>query len=112
MTTPVIYHNPAQETRDLEDEKVADAYEKSHDADIPSEQRHYAAPGAEKEANSAAISTHSDERTLESGTAIETEQDPNIVDWDGPEDPANPQNWPASRKWGLIAILGMVTLVT
>ncbi|KIM94619.1 hypothetical protein OIDMADRAFT_45586 [Oidiodendron maius Zn] len=27
------------------------------------------------------------------------EADPNIVDWDGPDDPQNPMNWPDSRKW-------------
>jgi hypothetical protein len=24
--------------------------------------------------------------------------DPNIVDWDGPDDPANPRNWSTARK--------------
>jgi hypothetical protein len=38
--------------------------------------------------------------------------DPSIVDWDGPDDPANPLNWTKGKKWGLIACLGTVTLVT
>ncbi len=25
--------------------------------------------------------------------------DPNMVTWDGPDDPQNPQNWPDSKKW-------------
>ncbi|KAG7450861.1 MFS general substrate transporter [Guyanagaster necrorhizus] len=25
--------------------------------------------------------------------------DPNMVTWDGPDDPMNPQNWPNSKKW-------------
>ncbi|KAE9574152.1 Efflux pump rdc3 [Colletotrichum fructicola] len=40
------------------------------------------------------------------------ENDPNIVDWDGPDDPQNPQNWPASQKWMNIAVISILTLVT
>lgn len=28
-----------------------------------------------------------------------TDDDPNIVDFDGPDDPLNPYNWPDSKKW-------------
>lgn len=35
--------------------------------------------------------------------------DPNVVDWDGPDDPENPMNWPASKK---IANIGLVSLIT
>jgi hypothetical protein len=35
--------------------------------------------------------------------------DPNIVDWDGPDDPENPMNWPTSKK---IASIGLVSLIT
>jgi hypothetical protein len=35
--------------------------------------------------------------------------DPNIVDWDGPDDPENPMNWPTSKK---IANIGLVSLIT
>jgi hypothetical protein len=27
------------------------------------------------------------------------EEDPDVVFWDGPDDPANPKNWPMWRKW-------------
>ncbi|KAF2876520.1 major facilitator superfamily domain-containing protein [Massariosphaeria phaeospora] len=37
---------------------------------------------------------------------------PHVVDWDGPDDPHNPLNWPESRKWTTIATLALVTLVT
>ncbi|OLN87205.1 putative transporter C1529.01-like protein 3 [Colletotrichum chlorophyti] len=42
----------------------------------------------------------------------ETEQDSNIVDWDGPDDPENPQNWPEKRKWLNVAAISALTLVT
>ena len=27
------------------------------------------------------------------------ERDPNMVSWNGPDDPASPKNWKSSRKW-------------
>lgn len=27
------------------------------------------------------------------------QNDPNVVDWDGPTDPANPLNWRTNKKW-------------
>lgn len=38
--------------------------------------------------------------------------DSNIVDWNGPDDPQNPINWAASRKWGIIAILASISFLT
>ena len=37
-----------------------------------------------------------------------------IVWWDEPadQDPANPMNWPSSRKWGTIAVLSSITFLT
>ncbi|EGX95522.1 MFS transporter, putative [Cordyceps militaris CM01] len=43
------------------------------------------------------------------GNPIEL-KDPNVVDWDGPDDPANPLNWPASRKNIHVAIVSIFTL--
>lgn len=40
------------------------------------------------------------------------EQDPNIVDFDGPDDPARPENWPNSRKWTIVALLAAFTFVS
>lgn len=42
----------------------------------------------------------------------EHDQDPNSVGWDGPDDPANPQNWPASKKWANIIALSIMTVLT
>lgn len=38
------------------------------------------------------------------------ESDPNLVTWDGPNDPANPQNWSKSRKWVITAICIIMTV--
>lgn len=37
-------------------------------------------------------------------------KDPNQVDWDGPDDPANPQNWSKTRKWTLTALVSFLTV--
>lgn len=45
----------------------------------------------------------------------DTEQkvvDPNIVDWDGPDDPRNPVNWSSKLKWENIAVISTVTFLT
>lgn len=39
-------------------------------------------------------------------------EDPNAVGWDGPDDPNNPMNWPARKKWTCIGALSVMTLLT
>jgi MFS transporter, DHA1 family, multidrug resistance protein len=36
--------------------------------------------------------------------------DPDEVNWDGPDDPANPQNWPIARKWRLTILSATLTI--
>jgi len=38
--------------------------------------------------------------------------DPNIVDWDGPNDPANPPNWSGKMRWSHIIVISLLALVT
>lgn len=38
--------------------------------------------------------------------------DPNVVNWDGPDDPENPLNWPARQKWTNIGLLAIITTLT
>jgi multidrug resistance protein len=105
MTTPAL-------TRDLQDEKASEAFAQGHDVEGIPEDTYL--KDVEKGDHSQAQSTHTDERTL-SGDALaveEQQRDPNIVDWDGPDDPANPQNWTQSKKWGIIAALSTTTLIT
>ncbi|ROV93375.1 hypothetical protein VMCG_08407 [Cytospora schulzeri] len=39
-------------------------------------------------------------------------EDTNIVDWNGPQDAANPQNWTNSKKWVHIIMVSLFALVT
>src|SRR5579871_6921259 len=45
---------------------------------------------------------------------VSDQLDENVVWWDEPvdQDPENPMNWGAVRKWGTIAILGFITFIT
>ena len=38
--------------------------------------------------------------------------DPNIVDWDGDDDPEKPLNWPNSTKWRNVFTISALTLLT
>lgn len=105
MATPSTFPNPTREAQNL-NEKEGEAYQQGQDADVFT-------TDVEKGAQSQALSTHTDERTLTGDAPVQEEaRDPNIVDWDGPDDPANPLNWPAKKKWSIIAALGAVTFIT
>lgn len=45
-------------------------------------------------------------------TAAAEAHDPNIVDWDGPDDPQNPLNWSAKLRYTNVAIISTVTVLT
>lgn len=53
---------------------------------------------------------------ITSGTLDEEKEkapaDPNIVDWDGPNDPDNPMNWTSSKKVAAIGIVSLITLIS
>lgn len=34
-----------------------------------------------------------------------------IVDFDGPEDPLNPQNWSFARKWTIVILVSLMALM-
>ena len=44
------------------------------------------------------------------GPGEEDEKDPNLIDWDGPDDPENPQNWPFMKKAMATGSLSLTTL--
>lgn len=44
--------------------------------------------------------------------AVNPSDDPNIVDWSGPDDPARAVNWTVKKKWSNIAVIAAVTFLT
>ncbi|KAF9246143.1 MFS polyamine transporter [Melanogaster broomeanus] len=50
---------------------------------------------------------------MESSISVEkTDIDVLIVDWDGPDDPQNPNNWSSTRKWAATAIVSLFTFIS
>ncbi|KAL8724515.1 MAG: hypothetical protein Q9181_006793, partial [Wetmoreana brouardii] len=39
-------------------------------------------------------------------------RNPNLVDWNGPDDPEKPTNWANRRKYGIVAIISSITFLT
>ena len=60
----------------------------------------------EKGSNYMKLDDHQDAEDSAQGKA-----DPNIVDWDGPNDAANPQNWSKRIRIGHVALISVITLI-
>ncbi|KAG8625963.1 hypothetical protein KVT40_006364 [Elsinoe batatas] len=42
----------------------------------------------------------------------QAEDDPDVVTWDGDDDPANPLNWPRKKKWTATILVSSFTLIS
>jgi hypothetical protein len=66
------------------------------------------------------FSTPAGDKDIESEVETKTSQpdsvlqvtDPNIVGWDGDDDPEKAVNWPSRKKWINITLLAILTLLT
>lgn len=122
MTPPAPYRHPTRsEILDL-------AATEGHDADIPTNMgsihqvpSHTSARSTSPEGKKGPFLAS--EKDVEKGIGPESmssmdepeeepEQDPNIVDFEGPDDPENPMNWKASKKWGMVALIAAITFLT
>jgi hypothetical protein len=97
MATPASFSNPAREAEDLNG-TTQTAYEQGQDADTYKGLRTHAPltqDGELEKGVHSKVGSTSDERTLDEENRIKEEgteqRDPDIVDWDGPDDPENPQ---------------------
>jgi hypothetical protein len=45
-------------------------------------------------------------------TREEQAKDPNLVTWDGPDDPMNPKNWSIKRKWAATFVVSSFTFIS
>ena len=56
--------------------------------------------------------------TRDLGSSLEKKQttrsfkDPNLVSWDGPDDPANPKNWSFKMKWAATIVVSSFTFIS
>ncbi|KAK4693464.1 hypothetical protein P7C71_g3938, partial [Lecanoromycetidae sp. Uapishka_2] len=49
---------------------------------------------------------------LEKKQTTRSIKDPNLVSWDGPEDPANPKNWSFKMKWAATIVVSSFTFIS
>ena len=96
--------NPEAQTEDKSLEASQDDSEQK-DESTSSYRIEPNAKEADLEANVSASSQTSDINQKKEDQAV----DPNIVDWDGPDDPLNPMNWPA---WKINAHIFLVSAIT
>lgn len=45
-------------------------------------------------------------------TRSQRDRDPNMVSWNGPDDPENPKNWKMSRKWAATLVVSSFTFIS
>jgi len=122
MTPPPLYRQPTRsEVIDL-------AAAEGHDADIPTNMGSIDQISSYDSVRRMSIDENNEptsamEKDVEKGSGPasilsvneheeEHEQDPNIVDFDGPDDPENPMNWKASKKWGMVSLVSAITFLT
>ena len=55
---------------------------------------------------------HSEDFNKKESDTDQIEVDPDLVDWDGPNDPKNPVNWSEKLKWANIAVIASITFLT
>ncbi len=115
MAEPLPASDPAATGGNQADEKVVAHGE--HGAHLHDDDH-----GLYPSTNQSVASTYGDTDPERGGLAKdelpaidEKQQEPldaNLVDWDGPDDPEKPTNWPSSRKYGIIAIISSITFLT
>ena len=126
MAEPIPQIPPVPSQREQYREELA--FDEGHDADLPTNEE-VPLPIPARESSSQYTNDVDPEKQvdLEGGAerrsstikgAAEAEAqpaepvDPNIVTWDGPDDPANPINWTEKLKWTNIAIIASITFLT
>lgn len=118
-----------EEEEDLQlQRKTSQAYEEGHDADIPSSagyvlnekgeqmRKNYLERRRSNTINEKSKSNGTIQRDVEAGApsqgAEHENDDPNVVWWDGPDDPENPYNWPQWRKVANCSLISGMTFLT
>ena len=49
---------------------------------------------------------------LEKSPAVSEKEDPNIVDFNGPDDPEKAVNWSFKQKYSMLALISVMTFIT
>jgi hypothetical protein len=73
---------------------------------------------ADEEGDSYTVMDKDVEKAVEVGSIsttdepVDIETDPNVVDYNGPDDPENPLNWAHRKKWGMVSLISAITFLT
>jgi hypothetical protein len=59
-----------------------------------------------------ASTTRAQKPDLKKSQSSKSVRDPNLVTWDGPDDPANPKNWSKKQKWFATFIVSSFTFIS
>ncbi|OTB02963.1 hypothetical protein M426DRAFT_322197 [Hypoxylon sp. CI-4A] len=136
--TPVATHSDGDHDSDSTDaqlqlrRKISQAVDEGHDADIPSSEGFILNEQDElkrqqsivnRRKNSIASKRSKADRDVEKGPAPDepsthdddnddSDTNPNIIGWSGPDDPENPYNWPTWRKVLNCGLISAMTFVS
>lgn len=86
---------------------------------LPSTLSHRSLHGQEKYPDSQPVRSNETVDTKDAGVQVPietaggtaTDQSSDLVEFDGPDDPENPLNWPRRRKWAITIAMGAMTFV-
>ena len=107
-----------EDPESTQDEKYIDAHENTLSETTAGAQPLSGCAPSESTNTSRSSAEDAREKDVEKGHSAHTGSeeiepiDPNIVDWDGADDPANPLNWKRKQKWSIIAVLSAMTFIT
>lgn len=115
----------------VKNEVVQLAVAEEHDADIPTNQGWILSQSdkstlnsplkspfstAEKDVEKGEVSPFSKASSIQSHKQIDDNTSDDTLDhivwWDGDDDPENPMNWPAIRRWTAVSIVSGITFIT
>lgn len=119
--------HPSQSQRPTDAEIIDLAAQEGHDADIPTNLGSIHHVPSNPSTRPQSLSNEKDmkskalEKDVEKGvspalSSVDGEEgaetDPDIVDFDGPDDPQNPLNWSFTKKWGMVMLISAITFLT
>lgn len=86
------------------------ASQPAQDKDIEKEDRDLESGNNDAQAPSTDDKPDDEEKTKDKDSKKEQPKDPNLVEWNGPDDPENPQNMPLWKKWVLTMTMSSMTM--
>ncbi|EXJ89742.1 hypothetical protein A1O3_02809 [Capronia epimyces CBS 606.96] len=98
-----VHHYQANARRDELDEEATISDDDASDVETIQEVRFGVRDSRDVEADLAEVKSEKSARSV---------KDPNLVTWEGPEDPENPKNWSNGKKWAATLIVSSFTLMS